>query len=129
MGLAKTREEGGILRRDFLEWVAETMGDNVSDEDQIDPRRFLEWSRASRPPRVRHSRRRAIPVDLSGTDGRLERYAVMPVRSRRQIRWLDASGYQLAVSEIPEEWHTGTLQTRDYDLTVQNDEAKVVRTF
>ncbi|MCB1464555.1 MAG: DEAD/DEAH box helicase [Nitratireductor sp.] len=129
MGLAKSRSEAAGMRDGFLEWLAADMEGADTAEDQIDPRRFLKWSRSIRPERKHVARRRPIPAELSGTDGRLGRYSVIPIRSPNRIRWLDASGYRLAVSEIPEDFPAGTLQTNDYDLVIDDTATTVIRTF
>jgi hypothetical protein len=51
------------------------------------------------------------------------------VRSQKRIRWLDASGFRLAVSAIPEDFPTGFRQPNDYDLLIENGEVSVVRIF
>jgi len=129
MGLAKSRTEAAGMRASFLAWLDDEMEDAATSEDKIDPRWLLKWSRSIQSERARTTRRRAIPAELSGTDGRRERYAVIPVRSPNRIRWLDASGYRLAVSDIPNDFPAGTQQTSDYDLVIRDGAATVIKTF
>jgi hypothetical protein len=51
----------------------------------------------------------------------------MPVKSGDHIRWLDASGYRLAISPVPDDFPPGSRQSIDYDLIVNNGQASVVR--
>lgn len=129
MGLAKSRPEATAMRVTFLAWLEESLGGNVSAEDRINPNHFLEWSRSLRATRSGTEQRLQIQATLSGTDGRRGRYAVIPVRSPNRIRWLDASGYELAVSEVPETFPRGTLQNSDYDLIVQGKSVSVIKIF
>ncbi|WP_245340437.1 DEAD/DEAH box helicase [Mesorhizobium sp. WSM4313] len=128
LGIAKSRPEAEGMRGQYLAWLEEEIED-LSSEDQIDPSNLLSWSKILRTPEAPAARRAPIAAELAGTDGRAGRYAVIPVRSERRIRWLDASGFRLAVSAIPKDFPTGFRQPNDYDLLIENGEASVVRTF
>ncbi|WP_245418777.1 DEAD/DEAH box helicase [Mesorhizobium sp. WSM3864] len=128
LGIAKSRPEAEGIRGQYLAWLEEEIED-PSGEDQIDPSNLLSWSRTLRTPAAAAVRRAPIAADLAGTDGRAGRYPVIPVRSERRIRWLDASGFRLAVSEIPKDFPTGFRQPNDYDLLIENGEVSVARVF
>jgi hypothetical protein len=118
------------LRAGFLEWLANEDVTRVLDgEDRIDPRNFLKWSRTLKAPEAATQRREPFAVNLSGTDGRAGRYSVIPIKSQTRICWLDASGFQLAISPISEDFPRDAGQSNDYDLIVENGEASVMRTF
>lgn len=128
-GLVRSREEGMGLRDQFHAWLQEERGDELVSEDRIDPRLFLKWQRslpreqeAQRPPRV-------FAAELTGTDGHRGTYRVVPMLHNGSVRWLDASGFQLAVSEIEPEEFSGRSFTSDFDLVVGNDRATVSRVF
>ncbi len=129
LGLARSRPEAVELRADYRTWLAEEFGSDPGGEDELDPRNLLKWSRARRAPQTTTPRQRPMAVELSGTDGRAGRYSVMPVKSKKRIRWLDASGYRLAVSPVPEDFTPGRGQSNDYDLVVEDGRASVVRVF
>jgi hypothetical protein len=112
----------------FLEWL-EREAPRHDSEDRIDPRQLLAWSRTLRVLEATPERRTPIAVELSGTHGRAKRYSVIPVKSESRIRWLDASGYRLAISSIPANFQSDDSQSHDYDLVIRNGEANVVRTF
>ena len=128
LGLAKSRTDAARMQPAFLEWLAEEVPGHDS-EDQIDPRKLLAWSRTLGAPEATAPRRTPIAVELSGTDGRAKRYSVIPVKSGSRIRWLDASGFRLAISPIPADFPSTDRQSRDYDLVIRKGEAAVVRTF
>ncbi|BCH28265.1 helicase [Mesorhizobium sp. L-8-10] len=128
LGIAKSRPEAEGMSEQYLAWLDDEIED-WSSEDQIDPSNLLAWSRTLRAHEAAAPRRMPIAADLTGTDGRAGQYAVIPVRSQRRIRWLDASGFRLAVSAIPEDFPTGFRQPNDYDLLIENGEVSVVRIF
>jgi hypothetical protein len=128
LGLAKSRTEAARMQPAFLEWLVEEFPGHDS-EAQIDPRKLLAWSRTIGTPEAVSSRRTSIAVQLSGTDGRAKRYSVIPVKSETRIRWLDASGFRLAISPIPADFPDNDRQLYDYDLVIRNGEATVVRAF
>jgi hypothetical protein len=129
LGLARSRPEAVELRADYGDWLVEELDGDPGGEDQIDPRNLLKWSRARKAPEAAAARRTPMAVELSGTDGRAGRYSVIPVKSKSRIRWLDASGYRLAISPIPEDFPRGSRQSNDYDLVVKDGQASVVRVF
>jgi hypothetical protein len=128
LGIAKSRPEADGMREQYLTWLGEDI-DDPSSEDQIDPSNLMTWSRTLITREAAAQGRAPIAADLAGTDGRAGRYAVIPVLSKKRIRWLDASGFRLAVSELPEGFPTGFGQPNDYDLLIENGEVLVVRTF
>jgi len=94
-GLAKTRDEGANQRREYDAWLQGTVED-AGVEALIDPQRFLEWQRSLRG-RVRIRPTQEVhEVKLTGTDGKLRKYNVIPVLEDDGINWIDASGYSLA---------------------------------
>ncbi|NTF39404.1 hypothetical protein [Agrobacterium rubi] len=101
LGVANSRPEADAMRAQYIAWLDEELI-IWNGEDQIDPSNLLAWSRTLRVQQVDSPRRAPIAAALSGTDGRGGRYAVIPVRSGERIRWLDASGFRLAVSNAPE---------------------------
>jgi hypothetical protein len=129
LGLARSRPEAVELRADYWDWLVEELDRDPGGEDQIDPRNLLKWSRARKASEAAAARRTPIAVELAGTDGRAGRYSVIPVKSKSRIRWLDASGYRLAISPIPEDFPLGSPQSNDYELVVKDGQASVVRVF
>ncbi|WP_294287577.1 DEAD/DEAH box helicase [uncultured Sphingomonas sp.] len=96
-GRAKTRETAEALRANFDAWLAEEVAAPTA-EDLIDPQRFLAWER-SLPSRERE---RVEPVpelaELTGTNGVMNRYNVLPIAAEDEVLWVDAAGYELARS-------------------------------
>ncbi|WP_221164871.1 hypothetical protein [Rhizobium sp. NLR22b] len=128
LGIAKTRPEAEAMRSQYIAWLDDELI-LWDGEDQIDPNNLLAWSKTLRVQQDDAPRRAPIEAALSGTDGRAGRYAVIPVRSGQRIRWLDASGFRLAVSEIPEGFPRIPRQSDDYDLIVEGRNVSVVRQF
>ncbi|MGO7182501.1 hypothetical protein ACCT14_20560 [Rhizobium brockwellii] len=128
LSIAKTRPEAEAMRAHYLAWLDDELI-LWDGEDQIDPSNLLAWSKTLKVQQADAPRRAPIEAALSGTDGRAGRYAVIPVRSGRRIRWLDASGFRLAVSETPEGFPRVPRQSEDYDLIVEGRDISVVRQF
>lgn len=127
LGVAKSRPEADAMRAQYIAWLDEEL--IIWDgEDQIDPSNFLAWSRTLIMRQTDMPRRAPIAAALSGTDGRAGRYAVIPVRSGERIRWLDASGFRLAVSDPPPgDFPRIPRQSEDYDLVIEGPNVSVVR--
>ncbi len=126
-GRAKSRSEAEELRSDFLTWLrAQPDLQEASGEDLIDPRHFMAWHRNTAEEQPRERRRELYNANLEGSDGSAGTYAVMPVPNENAIRWLDGSGYQLAVSE--DAMPRGRVYANDYQLIV-DDEVRVRRIF
>lgn len=100
-GIARSRDDAANLKAQFIEWIERQPDMAAEGEELIDPRNFLKCSR-SRPPAVpAQPAARIVDADLSGTDGNLGRYAVIPLRKNGGLRWIDPAGYELAASQ---EW-------------------------
>lgn len=118
-GMAKTRDEALGRRTEFVQWITEEVGE-FDDEDLIDPQMFLKWQRTlPKPDSVPQGNAESI-VQLTGTDGRRGHYDVLPVEIDGDVRWIDASGFELARSaEIPS-WLNGDRYKADYFLRFAN---------
>lgn len=129
-GMARSREEAEALRPEFLEWLRQQpeLG-AISGEDLIDPNNFLAWSRDRQPARPVERPVRRVDAALTETDGRSARYAVLPVPDNGRIKWLDAAGYELAVSEAADDFLDGFPYRHDYELTTTGQRPSVRRTF
>lgn len=125
LGIAKSRPEAEAMRARYIAWLDEELI-LWDGEDHIDPNNLLAWSRTLRVRQADAPRRAPIAATLAGTDGRAGRYPVIPMRSGDRIRWLDASGFRLAVSEAPEGF---PRQSNDYDLVIEDRNVSVVRQF
>lgn len=128
LGIAKSRPEAEAMRAQYIGWLDEELI-LWDDEDLIDLRNLLAWSKSLKVQRADAFNRAPIAATLAGTDGRAGRYAVIPLRSGNRIHWLDASGFLLAVSEAPEGFPRIPLQSDDYDLVVEDRNISVVRQF
>lgn len=70
----------------------------------------------------------SFDTDLTGTDGRRRRYAVIPVQAEGETRWLDPAGFELAVSQ------GGGPEGRDpfrndFELLVAETQCNIIRTL
>ncbi|MNF10978.1 hypothetical protein D3C80_2120780 [compost metagenome] len=68
-------------------------------------------------------------AELTGTDGKLKRYAVVPVLQGNTIHWIDAAGYELAKSRDEEGVYSPDANRNDFELRLQHHIATVERTF
>lgn len=125
-GLARTRDAATERRREFNVWL-QTELDDPQAEDRIDPQLFQRW-RQSLPLREAS----AGPPDnfdaqLTGTDGRRQRYAVMPARQGDVTHWLDPAGFELAITRGGPE---GAQRFgSDFELQTAGQNATVTRLF
>lgn len=126
LGVAKSRPDAEAMRALYLAWLEDELIFPDS-EDQIDPRNLLNWSRTLRVQQASTPKRAPIAASLAGTDGRAGRYSVIPVQSGNRIRWLDAAGFLLAVSETPEGSPRLPRQSDDFDLVIEGHDVSVVR--
>jgi len=127
-GLAKTRNEAIELRAEFEKWLNEGY-ENLEDEDMIDPQLFLKWQRSQQHNRVKQAESGVENAELTGTDGKLKRYAVVPVLQGNTIHWIDAAGYELAKSRDEEGVYSPDANRNDFELRLQHHIATVERTF
>lgn len=127
-GLARTRNEAVERRTDFEEWLQKNYIDLEAD-DLIDPQFFLEWQRSLPRRAGEEPANNSIVAELTGTTGRRSRYHVIPIKNGRDMTWIDASGYELARSQVQAS-QLGRKEFRnDFELHVDNGAAVVRRTF
>jgi hypothetical protein len=127
-GHARTRQEAAALRMEFNAWLEREV-DEIGSEDRIDPQHFLEWER-NLPRRADERAAEAPePARLTGTDGRKEHYAVLPVRIGETVYWLDAAGYELARSNDEFESFDDNALSDDFTLDAVREEPVVRRTY
>ena len=92
-------------------------------------RSFIQWQNSL----PRRERAAAIdvpePVELTGTDGRKQRYNVVPATEGALVRRLDPAGFELARSEnTPGEFDARSIRN-DYELRATRRGASVHRMF
>lgn len=126
--LAQTREAAAARRGEFEAWLNDGF-DDIESEDLIDPQLFLQWQGTL--PRRAHEATVAQPepVALTGTDGRRQRYNVIPITEGAVVRWLDPAGFELARSEDILGEFDDRLITNDYELRAGRRGSAVHRTF
>jgi hypothetical protein len=108
-GMARTRSEAAARRPEFEAWLISSYEAPEAD-DLIDPRLFLEWQRGLEQ-RVSHGAVYGpIEAELAATTGQRGCYNVIPVRDESNVSWIDASGYELAQSQV----QTGQLGNREF---------------
>lgn len=126
--LARTRGEAAEQRPEFEAWLRER-DENLEVDDMIDPQLFLEWQRGL-PLRVGEGLvNDPIEAELTGTTGKRGCYNVIPIKNDTSVKWIDASGYELARSQL-QAGRIGRKAFRDdYELRINNGTAVVQRTF
>lgn len=126
-GLAQTREAATARREAFEEWLLDEL-DEPDGEDLIDPQLFQQWQLTLTRPDALPPAPPVFRAELTGTDGRHRRYAVIPVKRGDETRWLDPAGFELAVSsdEGPD---GGNIFRSDFELRTSGRSAGVSRVF
>jgi len=128
-GLAKTRGEAAQRRTEYEVWLNEEYID-LEPDDMIDPQLFLKWQLSfERPDAEQPVAIGAEIAALTGTDGQLERYGVLPVQHGDTTHWIDAAGYELATSANEQGLLSPSANRNDFDLRVRRHGALVKRVF
>lgn len=126
-GLAQTREAATERRAEFDAWLDDEV-DDPDAEARIDPQYFQRWQTSLRALEAIPPVPPSFGAQLTGTDGRNGRYAVIPVRDGDHTLWLDPAGFELAVSE--DEGPAGSnLFRSDFELRTVGRTAAVSRIF
>lgn len=126
-GLAGTRSEAALRRREFESWMESEYDDGIDADDWIDPQYFLRWQRHLATRSEGHTPVRHIEARLTGTNGERTSYSVVPVRSREAVHWIDPSGFELAISAVSDDLDHASRD--DFELRSQRGNWRVHRTF
>lgn len=124
-GLTDTREQAGVLRAVYENWLRANRPD-AGAEDHIDPQLFGEWQRTLRvegavaPPRT-------MRAELMGGIQQ-HPYAAIPLRMENEVLWIDPAGYSLARTQLNPQFLTAGPYHCDFTL-FPGGEARVDRTF
>ena len=126
--LAPIRRAAADRRPEFEAWLQQDYED-LNADDLIDPQLFQEWKQSL--PRLDRERPVSdqMEVELTGTTGQRGLYQVIPVRNGDYIKWIDASGYELAKSQFQPGVLSGKIYRQDFELNIDNGNAVVQRTF
>ncbi|MBA8906054.1 DEAD/DEAH box helicase [Aminobacter ciceronei] len=129
-GIARSRDDMGILRTEFLDWMHQREDFDPKDSEAlIDPQNFLQWARGRTSAATDKPRFRSLPADLEGTDGRNGQYSVIPIERPDLIQWIDPAGYQLAVSARSRLLRSPEIFRYDFQLGAAGHHPEVTRTF
>ena len=115
-GIARSRDDAANLKSEFIKWLNQQPDTVVTGEELIDPRNLLNWSRSRPTDGVVEAASRVFGVDLSGTDGSVGRYTVIPLRKNGGLSWIDPAGYELAVSPEQHSLEEIEIYSHDFDL-------------
>ena len=69
-------------------------------QNMIDPQSFLEWQRGLPRRAGVGAINDLVEAELTGTTGQRGRYHVIPIKDGTSVKWIEASGYQLARSQV-----------------------------
>jgi hypothetical protein len=126
--LAPTRRTAADRRPEFEAWLQQEY-EGLDADDLIDPQLFQKWQQSL--PSLDKERPVNDPseVELTGTTGQRGLYQVLPVRNGDYIKWIDASGYELAKSQFQLGQLVNKVDSQDFELNIDNGKAVVQRTF
>ncbi len=129
-GLAKTRDAAAAQRPAFDTWLALKFGElGVTAEEMMDPQFFLEWQHSSPQQPTQALANTTMEAELTGTTGQRSLYHVIPLSRGTSISWIDASGYELAISNNITRPIDGQRFHNDYELKIDNGTVSVERTY
>ena len=128
-GLARSRDEASAMRHNFEAWLNEKYQE-IETEDYINPQFFLKWQKTL----PRHELQDAqadisIEAELTGTTGQNKKYNVIPVRHDDYVSWIDASGYELARSQLQDDQIDIDIFRKDFELQIDNGSVIVKQTY
>ena len=126
-GLEQTREAATARRAAFEAWLLDEF-DEPNGENLIDPQLFQQWQLSLAKPNAVPVAPPVFRADLTGTDGKNRRYAVIPVKRGDDTHWLDPAGFELAISE-DDRPYGGNLFRSDFELRTVGKTAGVSRVF
>lgn len=127
-GIAKTRSVAADKKTEFQDWL-ETEREEIDADDWIDPQLFLQWQ-SSLPKRERPEAEKNIyQAELTGTDGILREYNVMPIYTDGVVTWFDPAGYELAKSNVAKWNDDAASHKSDFKMTIENGSAIVTKVF
>lgn len=127
-GIAKTRSAAADKKLEFQEWL-ESEREEIDADDWIDPQLFLQWQ-LSLPKRERPEAEKTIyQAELTGTDGMIGQYNVLPIYSDGVVTWLDPAGYELAKSNVSEWRNDVASHKSDFKMAIENGSAIVTKVF
>lgn len=115
-------------RSEFERWINDEY-ESLDADDLIDPQLFLEWQHSLLHTAVEHVESGAENGELTGTDGRLSHYAVIPFQQGDVINWIDAAGYELARSTNEQRLYSSKSNRNDFELRIRHRSASVKRVF
>ncbi len=127
-GLARTRSEAAGRHPEFTAWLREKEGELEVDE-MISPQLFLEWQRSLAHRTGTRPVNGLIKAQLTGTTGQRRIYHVIPMKEKTSVKWLDPSGYELAISQLQISQIKSKNIHDDYELLIDNQVAVVQRSF
>ena len=115
-GTEGARIEATARHQEFDAWLAFSLP-QVTAEDLIDPRNYLEWQRSlTVPPEVTGDIRTSV-ANLTGSDGRRASYDVLPMRQSDTVNWIDAAGFTVARSDFNPVLLTEHPERHDFTLS------------
>lgn len=127
-GLSRTRSEGRERRSEFESWLSREYKD-IEPDDMIDPQLFLEWQRSLPRDVADIMDNGPARVEVTGTDGRLKRYGVVPVKQGGKVSWIDAAGFELATSNDDGKLLGANTYRDDFEIRILQNSASVRRVF
>lgn len=129
-GLAKTREEAATRRPEFDRWLR-SINPSPEPDEHIGPQRFLEWQATLARAATEQSAVSRFDARLTGTNGLRGRYAVHPIIRDGAVAWIDAAGFELAVTPASSVAPKLSSKARgsDYMLESVGPSPSVVRSF
>ena len=127
-GIVKTRSAATDKRPEFNAWL-ESEHDEIDADSWIDPQLFLQWHVTLKNREKNNNKEIVYLAKLTGTDGLLGQYAVIPVYIDGVLVWLDPAGYELARSNVAEWNDQLDVYKLDFQMNVINGLATVVKVF
>ena len=95
----------------------------------IDPNLFLQWQKNITKRKRPEPKKTIYQAELTGTDGKLGQYNVVPVHNEGIVIWLDPAGYELARSNVAE-WNDHVFSHKsDFKMTIANGSVTVTKVF
>ena len=102
----------------------------LSVEEKLNPIKIKEWANQFQKKRVSKDEGiilKNLKVNLSRdfSDVNSLEWRVVPINFRKYISWIDPAGYELATSEVPDNWTEDMPSIYDFVLDIQTELVRI----
>lgn len=124
-GVESTRNAAEIKARDYYTTCKE-----VPIDDILHPTRIKKWSDQfveKRDSEFYHFKEIKVKLSRDFTRVKISKFRVVPISLDGTISWIDPAGYELATSEVPDNWSVNMESYYDFTLDAKSRKVRFTR--